>query len=311
MIQLFRERSFGDIFNDTFVFFRENGRHFFKNYIILNGGLMLLIAVLSYVLFDVFKDAYSQNPYNNNPTDAFEAVFFQNTGLIIGVSVLLFILFLLVSLLNYSYPVIYLSLYETREADFTASDILKKLWSRMGKILLFFFASIFVMGPIILFVGGLNVLLMLILIGIPLLLIVFPAIINWVSLSFYEYINTDSSYFNALGGAFGYLKQNFWKFVGATLLFYFMIQSIMGVVTFIPYTIAIANVMTNTGGEMESAGSTVMLIVVVFLVAVTILNLVLTNFILVAQGMMFYSCKEAESNVSTSGEIDNIGLHFE
>lgn len=39
MMQFYKKRDFGALISDTFTFFKENGKNYFKNYILLNGQI--------------------------------------------------------------------------------------------------------------------------------------------------------------------------------------------------------------------------------------------------------------------------------
>ncbi len=218
MFQLYKKRNFSDFVGDTFAFFKTYGKHYYRNYFIINGGFLLVLLVLMYFLGKIFYEGFFSNLSGgvNYGTDNSADIFISNNlPLIIGLGLFAFIAAIFLSILSYAYPVAYLKLVE-KKTDFTTQDIITVIKSKVGKIIVFFLASIFIMFPIMAIVMGLSFLLVFIIIGIPLLFIVIPALMCWFSLAFYDYISTDKGYFDALGGGFSLLKQKFWPCVGST-----------------------------------------------------------------------------------------------
>ena len=90
MFQLFKKRNFSDYISDTFSFFRITGKHFFKNYFIINGTLLILLMVLTYFVFKVYFEMMFANIGSSAP-NFLEDYFNNNIGLIIGVFLLFFL----------------------------------------------------------------------------------------------------------------------------------------------------------------------------------------------------------------------------
>ena len=54
MFQVFKKRDFSQLVGDTFSFFKLEGKNYFKNYFIINGGLLLILVVALYFLIKFF-----------------------------------------------------------------------------------------------------------------------------------------------------------------------------------------------------------------------------------------------------------------
>ena len=93
---------------------------------------------------------------------------------------------------------------------------------KLGKTILFFLASLLVFVPIFFVVMILLVLLMMIIIGFPLLIIIGPALISWIKLSYYDYITTENDYLKSVGNGFELIKTKFWPVVGSTIVMFFI-----------------------------------------------------------------------------------------
>ena len=197
MFQLFKERRFNDYINDTFEFFKVQGKHFFKTYFIINGGLLLIAVVLIYFFMKIYMDfIFSKVSGNGNaPQNDFGNFFNANFGLIIALITVGMLLFMIISLFQFTFPVVYLDLYDSKKgADFSAKDILIGMKKRIPKILKFIIGSIFIIFPILMIVFGLLILLCFIIIGIPALLIMVPAMLSFIHLTFYYYMNSDEGF---------------------------------------------------------------------------------------------------------------------
>lgn len=316
MFQLYSKRSFGQLVGDTLTFFKENGSNYFKNYFIINGGFLLALVVIIYFLIKIFLEGAFSNFGATNGNENFLNHIYSNLGLFIGLGLFLVLLIVLISIINYLFPVAYLKLIETK-TEITTENIIKQLKTKVGKVVVFFLASLFVFIPIMLFVFFIMFLLMMVIIGIPLIFIVIPAVMSWITLSFYDYVSTDNGYFQSLGNGYRMLKSKFWPIVGSTAIMYIIVQVVVGVISMIPYTIGVASIFTNpeamnnkVNGVPEGL-SFMMLMVSLLMIVSIILNYTLQNLILINQGIIYYSIKEESENVSIINDIDLIGSDSE
>ena len=317
MFQLFKERNFNDYINDTFQFFKILGKHYFKNYFTINGGLLLLVTVFIYFFTKVYFDFITSTMSGgiNASQNTFANYFNNNTGLMIALVSVALLLIMVISIIQFAFPVIYLDLYDQNKgANFTTIDILNKLKSKISKILIFVIGSIFIIFPILIIVMVVLVLLCFIIIGIPLLFIMLPAIMSWIHLSFYYYMNSDKGFFNAIGDGFETVKQQFWPIVGTTVIMYIIIQTISTIFTMIPYLFGMASMFstisdTNATNADRFSGISVMISIV--MVVSTIVSFILNNLLLINQGMIYYSHIEGSESNTTTNSIDLIGTDSE
>lgn len=317
MFQLFKERNFNDYINDTFQFFKILGKHYFKNYFTINGGLLLLATVFIYFFTKVYFEFISSSMSGgiNATQNTFANYFNNNVGLMIAVVSIAVILILIMSIIQFAFPIVYLDLYdEHKGANFTTKDILNKLKSKIPKILKFAIGSIFVIFPILMIAIVILVLLCFIIIGIPLFLIMIPAIMSWIHLSFYYYMNSDQGFFNAIGDGFDTIKQQFWPIVGTTAIMYIIIQIVNTIFTMIPYIFGMASMFSTISDPNSGAGdkfSAISVMMSIIMVISTIVSFIFNNLILINQGMIYYShIENAEGNTSTNA-IDLIGTDSE
>jgi hypothetical protein len=313
MFILFKKRDFSSYISDTFAFFKTFGKHFFKNYFIINGGFLLILCVLLYFIIKVYFEVIfsaSGAPQGSY----FQQYFDDNLGLFIGSLSILGILIIVLSLLNVAFPIVYLKLLsEKKDGNFTTADIILALKQNTGKLLKFFLGSIFVIMPILVIVLGLVLALCLILIGFPLLMIVAPACMAWLHLSLYTYLTEETSFFQALKDGFSLLKQQFWPIIGATFVIYTLIQVIQSFLTMIPYFIGIASFLTSSTapGWNTETGSSLSIFISIFFIFAILLSYFFNNLVIVNQGIIYYSLREENENLTTISEIDLIGTDNE
>ena len=317
MITLFKKRNFNDYLNDTFSFFKKDGKHFLKNYFVINGIFLLLLVVFIYFLSKIYFEAifstFENTTTGYNPIDK---LFNENLGLFITSLVGFILLSLFLSLLNFAYPIVYLDLYDKNSgSSFDTRDIINGLKNKTGKILLFFIISLFVIIPAVVILFIVLLFLSFIIIGIPLIIIALPAISSLITLAFFDYLNTENGYFTSLGNAISYLKKQFWPIVGVTMLMYMIIQIILTIFSMIPYVIAMVLLFSSIEGgstaPTQDAFSTFGILMTILFVIAILANYILNNLLIVNQGLIYYSRREHDENNSTFGEIDTIGTNFE
>lgn len=315
MFQLFKKRNFGDLIGDTFTFFKTFGKHYYRNYFIINGGFLLLLLVLVFFLVKIFYEGAISNLGKTDQPE-FANYITSNIPIFIGLGLLAAIAALFLSILSYAYPVAYLKLLENK-TDFTTEEIINVIKSKIGKIVVFFIASLFIMLPLMAIIMLLCIGLVFIIIGIPLLFIVIPAMISWISLCFYGYISTDKGYFEALGDAFKLIKQKFWPCVGSTAVMYMITQIIVGFFTMVPYMIGIFSFLSGIdtpqgAGKLGAENfSFFMIMMGITMVLSMVMNFIFQNFILINQGIIYYSLREENENNTPKSEIDLIGQQSE
>lgn len=313
MFPLYKTRNFSAIINDTFSFFRQNGKNYFKNYFILNGGMLLILLVLCFIMGKVFFERLFSGINSQNSEQLINDYFNNNLGFFIIAGFATGIMILLMTIVNYSYPVIYLNLTEKHENP-DAKQILAVLKSKFGRILLFGLMSIITFVPIAILLGFFSMLLIVIIIGIPVAIILFAAFTCWLYLTFYDYMNTNNSYFSSMGNGWKMLIKNFWIHAGCTTIFYLIIYTVQGILAIIPYMIGIITMIVtaeNNPSATEETFSTIGILMLIVFMVYIVLAYLLSNVLMVGHGMIYYSCREQAENKSLYNEIDSIGGDFE
>ena len=316
MTSLFKQRNFSDFFSDTIAFLKENGKDFFKNYIIINGVFLMILMVMIYFITKVYFESFLGGMNNPDQASMLSDLMQENAVLLVIISLIFGIIIILISMLSYAYPIVYMDLYEINQGKkIELQQIIQALKNNTGRLFVFFLGSLFIVLPLLIITFVVCVLLCFILIGIPLLFIVLPAFISWYSISFFDYLTNKSSFFGSLSNGFRIVKCQFWAVVGGTFLMVVVIQILQSIVIFVPYMAGLAYYFASAEGlssqnATEAFGFMTILVAIVFILSILI-SYLLNNFLIVSQGMMYYSGRELDENNQAFLQINNIGNNFE
>ena len=313
-MEFYKKRDFGTIISDTFLFFKENGKNYFKNYFLLNGLLLiLLLVIVSLGYREIFSQVFNSNTEGSGYF--FQQYFQNNTGVLISVAGIVFFLLLLISVINYSFPIFYMKrLSETGNKNIKADDILADMKTNWKRLVVLFLGLFFVVSPLALIVVGISYLLILILIGLIILLFVGPTIFNIVNFLLYDFLHTKKGFFESLSYAlrsqFSYSHQRekspYWKYWGSTLIMYIILQVVTSVFTMIPMILLLTSSFTveNKTGELPESFAIIML--VVYTIALMV-SLIFSNLIYINAGLLYYDSRTDLHRDQNILEIDSIG----
>ncbi|HRZ97169.1 MAG TPA: hypothetical protein P5084_06405 [Paludibacter sp.] len=298
--QLYQKRNFNAYINDCIQFFKLFGKNYFKNYITINGALLLVLSALYYF---TFRDLFGNMMH---PETANDWLLSDNNIFLVTI---LFLLFFLVSIassiLSIGQPIVYVKLFEkTGRNDFTASEILQEILKIAGKIIVFGLISFFILFPVIMVYMLLSMGLSLILVGIPLLIIGFPALMVLSIQALIVYIYEDAGYFEALGKAWKILFSNFWHIVGSSIIIYIFVSIVQSAIFMVPYFMMMASFISSGSNldAFEFPPSMVFLYVLGMVVTYLMLNI-----FYIQQTLVYYSAIEDIEHLQAISEIDNIG----
>jgi len=312
MFQLYKQRKFSDLINDTFGFFRAYGKSFIKGYFVINGGLLLALILIIYFAGKGIMDTVFSTVANPGGGEAAVMSYFTENATLWGVMIIIAaVMILVLTLLSHSYPVVFLKLLEKDKVPQT-KEIVNELWNKIGKLIVFSLLWMVTFLPIIILISALSLVLFVIIIGIPFALILFSGVLSWMYLALFDYVNTNNGYFQAMKNGFNLLFQNFWHHIGSTAIFYLIVTIIHSIVSFIPYFIGIfgmiADTATNEGQvpDQETFSFLGLMVLITFILSL-IFAYVLSNLIIINQGIIYYSAREENENLSLHSGIDLIG----
>ena len=301
MFKLYRLRDFSALINDSFSFFKYHGKNYFKNYFIINGGILVVIALLTYLTTNVIFTSIG----DLNSPGAQEMLldyFDNNLWYFIGVGGVIFLLLMILSLLNYSYPLLYLKTLQNNQKP-TVKDIVTLLKSKAGKIILFPIASLISFIPLFIIIALISGFFIVTIIGIPVACIIIAAMANWMMLSFYDNITTDNGFFTSFSKGITILTNRFWQNVGVTIIISIVVFCTNLFFSLIPELLLEFTLLSET----TDISSVSVILTIISTILSVFISYLLTNLTVISQGMIYYSYEESIHNNSLDSEIDLIG----
>lgn len=318
-MQFYKKRDFGAFITDSFTFFKMYGKNYFKNYILLNGLLLILmVTIFIFGYRELFMQIFGSNM--SGESYYFESYFEENIGMFAVIGVITFLLFITMMIVNYLFPVFYLKRLAQGETKIKTDDIFvdfKKNAGRIGKLLL---GLIFIVTPIAIIIIGISYALMLVIIGFFLLLLIFPVVINVINFLMFDYFNSNRGFFESLSysirSQFSYANNRegspFWKYWGATIVILIILYVITTVFTMIPMIFFMLKITTMApDGNFEQnpfAGGFGVLIFVMYGVS-TLISFFLSNILYVNSGLMYYDSRRDFHQKVELEEIETIGIN--
>jgi hypothetical protein len=302
--QLYKKRDFSALVNDTLQFFKLFWKNYFRNYIMINGALLLIMVALYYFLFkDIFSNAF-------NP-EAMRAgmMYGGNPMMYVGLMLVFMVVAIALGVTSMAFPMVYLNLLRTTGRDtFTASEILDGIKQDAGRMILFFLATLFTLVPIAIIVLAIGVALSIIVIGIPLLVLSLPTVMIWGTQALYVYLEEGCGFFEALGQGWRVTFTKYWHVVGSTIIIYICVSIASGVFTMFPSFMMMSSIITSGGKltPMTMNTTTIVLYVIGMLV-----SFIACNLLYVQQGLVYYSSQENAENFQALFDIDTIGQNEE
>lgn len=324
MIEFHQKRSFGELVGDTFKFLKTYGKNYFSNYFMINGILLILLVVLFIVGYKEFIMQLLGSSMQGQPY-LFEEYFIQNQPMLIGFSLLAFILLVLFSIVNYSFPVFYMiRVGDNPEKKVKVDDILTDLKSNISRLLILFLGLMFIITPIALILFAISYMLVFILIGLPILVILMMTLVNVVNFVFYNMLHRKQGFFEALSTSiraqFSYPHHSepspFWKYLGSTFIIQIIIQVVGTIFSFIPMTI-LFTIMFSNPENLENMNptnpfqGTMGLVFFIIYGIATLVSIILSNLLYINSGFLYYDSRTDLHRNKNLQTIEGIGRNNE
>ncbi|KFF21241.1 DUF4013 domain-containing protein [Chryseobacterium sp. JM1] len=319
MMQFYKKREFGAFISDSFNFFKLYGKNYFKNYILING--LLLILTIAVVIFG-FREILGQLVGGNLNGESyyFEKYFSDNAGMLTIVGILVFILFVLLGIVNYLYPVFYMKRIVEGAQQVKIDEILNDFKTNAGRIFKISLGMLVIVFPVSMILLGFSYLLLLIFIGFFLILLVYPTVFNVSSFLMYDYFNTKRGFLESLSYSIrsqfsypnGSEKSPYWKYWGASIIMFIIMYMITSVFTFVPMIFMYGSILTSApDGNFEANPFTGAMGIILFLLyGVSILaTLILYNLMFINAGLMYYDSRTDLHTKIELEEIETIGIN--
>jgi hypothetical protein len=302
MFQLYKKRNFNDLINDTFVFLKTNGKNYFSTYLAINAGPMLILMVLLFVVIRIFFEGLFNGLTSPDAMQMLKNYFNNNLGIFAAGGALALLLVIVLTLLNFSFPIIYLGLWQQNQ-KLTSQIILLRLKAKAGRILFFALVALITFVPLFIVIGILCLLLCVTIIGIPVAFCVMASITCWFYLSFYNYLNNTDGYFASMKNGYKMLTENYWAHMGTTAIFVFISFVLQFMVNLLTSAVSAISAIAIDVANIESN----IIVAAIFFIISMAISYFFTNIVVLAHGMIYYSCKENTEHKMLYFEMDQIG----
>ncbi|REC49148.1 DUF4013 domain-containing protein [Chryseobacterium pennipullorum] len=319
MMQFYKKRDFGTFISDSLSFFKLYGKNYFKNYILINGLLLILmVTVLIFGYREIFSQLFGSNL--GGDTYYFERYFSDNAGMLITVGIIIFFLCMVLAIVNYLYPVFYLKRIAQGEENIKTDEILGDFKTNIGKIGKLCLGMMFIVMPLAVFVIGFSYALMFIIIGFFLILLIYPTIFNVITFLMYDYFNSKRGFLESLSYSIrsqfsypnGSEKSPYWKYWASAFIMFIMIYMTTSVFTFVPMLFFYGSILTSAPDgnfEQNPFTGTAGIIFFVFYGISILLSFFLSNLMYVNAGLMYYDSRTDLHQKVELAEIDTIGIN--
>lgn len=299
-IELRQNRSFGDIITIYFDFYKQNLKSFTNIFLSYNGIFILLFLGCSYLMITGVMGMVSQ-PSGIFPNNEEENAMYLGAG-----AILFFLIFLIVSILNYSLSASYIITYEKEKQVVTDR---KNVWSlispNLGNIV------VFILLMFLIYIGFMIVSVILAfipLIGTLVQYVIQFALTSWLGISFMIMLSEKKSPIDSLSNGWELISSNFWICVGVNFILGFLIGILILLLISIPgFILGIYSYFSlEAGVVLEQSG----LAKVLYTVGMCILLTVFTYYQALSQlinGVLYFSLHEKKYNIKTRAKIEQIG----
>ena len=310
-MQLYKSRGFSEFFQDTFAFIKQNGKHLFKHFFIVNGIFLLILMVLGYFFTKFYSDIIFGGLMNNN-ANVIDDYMNENAALFILLACVFIIVGLIAAIISYAYIPIYLKLHnEYGTQNFGTQEIINVYKTNIGALFIFMICSILIGIPLLITAGVLGFIMAITIIGILLLPLLMGAFALFYQMSLMEYIDHKKGIWECFGYAWRLITSKFWAAVGSVGLFYLMSYIIQQIMAIIPYIFGMVSLFTSiedgTTPDAEKIGATMMVMMLSIFFLTFIVSSILSVIVQLNQGIVYYSLKEDAENINTKSDIDLIG----
>jgi len=309
-MELYKSRGFSEFFQDTFAFIKQNGKHFFREYFIINGIFLLVLAVLGYFFTKFYSDFVFGSILNNKSTTLLDEYLNDNFVLFMAMVFVFVIVAIIAGIVSYAFPFIYLKLYNHNSGtNFETRDILKAYKANLGKLFTFILCCFLIGIPMLILFSIGALILTVTIIGIMALPLLAGAFMLFYGMALMEYLEGEKGIWECYTYSWELLKSKFWAAVGSVGLFYLIVYIIQNIISIIPYFFGMASMFTTVqdGPSHEDLGATMTVVMLAIFFLTFFVSAVLGNVVQLNQGIVFYSLKEDKENINTKSVIDQIG----
>ncbi|GEN75098.1 DUF4013 domain-containing protein [Chryseobacterium hagamense] len=316
-MEFYKKRDFGSFISDSFTFFKLYGKNYFKNFILLNGLLLILMVIVVVLGFREFFGAVFGSNISGQ-SYYLERYFSDNLGMFAGLGIFLFILSTALMTINLLFPVFYMKRIAEGKTLIKTDDILSDFKTHIRKVLILYLGLTLLVMPAATVLFGITYILVFLIIGLALLLFVIPNLFNTVTFLCYDYFNGNRGFFESLSYAIrsqfsypnGRESSPYWKYWGATLimgLLFYIVSSIFTAVPMIIYMIKLGTSAPDGNFEQNPLGGDFAIVFFFIYGISTLFSTLLMNMMYINSGLMYYDSRTDLHQKMELAEIETIG----
>jgi len=318
-MQIYKKRDFGSFISDSFTFFKWYGKNYFKNFILLNGVLLILMVIVIVLGFrEFFGVIFGSNI--SGQSYYLEQYFSDNLGMFVVLGIFLFILSTALMTINLLFPVFYMKRIAEGKTFIKTDDLLGDFKTHIRKVFTLYLGLTLLVMPAATVLFGISYILVLLIIGLALMLFLVPNLFNTVTFLCYDYFNGNRGFFESLSYAIrsqfsypnGRESSPYWKYWGATLimgLLFYIVSSIFTAVPMVIYMIKLGTSAPDGNFEQNPLGGSFAIVFFFIYGISTLVSTLLMNILYINSGLMYYDSRTDLHQKMELAEIETIGTH--
>jgi hypothetical protein len=318
-MQIYKKRDFGSFISDSFTFFKWYGKNYFKNFILLNGVLLILMVIVIVLGFrEFFGVIFGSNI--SGQSYYLEQYFSDNLGMFVVLGIFLFILSTALMTINLLFPVFYMKRIAEGKTFIKTDDLLGDFKTHIRKVFTLYLGLTLLVMPAATVLFGISYILVLLIIGLALMLFLVPNLFNTVTFLCYDYFNGNRGFFESLSYAIrsqfsypnGRESSPYWKYWGATLIMgmlFYIVSSIFTAVPMVIYMIKLGTSAPDGNFEQNPLGGSFAIVFFFIYGISTLVSTLLMNILYINSGLMYYDSRTDLHQKMELAEIETIGTH--
>ena len=302
-LELRTRNSFGDIINLYFQFLKYNFKNFANLYLKYNVISIIFTLIASYLLVTGFMGLASRDFRFGISSNV------DSDGYLIGGVVVLVLMVLITSLINYSFSSAYVTEYVENKGEVLSKPVWNKIKKNFGNIIL-----LILIGVVIYLV---YLVITVIVAFIPLLGLIIQyglnftltALFGLAFISMFKASNNEGAS-KAISEAWDFTLSNFWNVILYGLVIGILNLMITALMSTIPGFIIGIYLFFSFESNVDFATSNVASVIFTISFAMFILSFIFTQALSqVSYGILYFNLYEQKHNTFLKGKIEQIGIN--
>jgi hypothetical protein len=309
-IEYHHTRDFSRKMNATFEFIRQNFKCLGKSILLIAGPPLVVASLIIATFMSEFLEMTKAAATSSVDSEAIET-YFMSVNFWLQV-VLMFVLFLLSSIMSIATVNNYIILYEEKQSNnIDVSEVWKRVretfWMYFGTTLIFFLLAAPVTLVLAVPVGLLAAISpALIFLGMMAMFGAFMYLGVSVSLTYIVRAYEKKGFFDSLGRSFRLVRDKWWSTFGLIFILYIVMMTISYIFMIPWYVVTVTSALHNTSTEVLDPASTSWITVVLFTLYY-LAQMVLGAMPNIGIAFQYFNLVEMKEAKGLLGRIDTLG----